>query len=694
MSKRDFLLEVGLEEIPARFVTDAMNQLAENVEKWLQENRLEYGEVVKYSTPRRLAVYIKDLAEKQLDTEEEAKGPSKKIAVDVEGNWTKAALGFARGQGVSVDELIFKEVKGESYVFAKKYIKGKETVELLQGLKDVVTQLHFPVNMKWADYDLRYVRPIKWLVAMFGNEVIPFSITDIDTANFTMGHRFLGEKTFLQSADEYTSSLRKQYVIVDPLERKKMIIEQIEQIGNKNNWEIPIDESLLEEVTNLVEYPTVFFGQFDEKFLHIPEDVLITSMREHQRYFPVKSKEGNLLQFFIGVRNGDEHHLENVKKGNEKVLRARLQDAEFFYQEDLKTPLEQYVDKLESIVYHDELGSMGDKVRRIKDIADRICDLLNVDEKTKEKVERTVTLCKADLVTLMVDEFPELEGKMGEEYALKSGEDKEVAQGIYEHYLPKQSGDVLPETNVGSIVSVADKVDTLVANFGIGLIPTGSQDPHGLRRQTAGFIQIWLANNWTFHFTQFLDGVIHLTEKRGILKRERAVVLEDVIHFVKLRLKNLLQEEGIRYDVIDAVLNGEISNVPVIFEKARFLNKQLDNEEFKHVVEAFSRVTNIAKNVSSGGEVKEELLIEDEEVRLYRKKEEVEQVVSQHLQQGNIAEAFSELAELKDEINDYFDHVMVMVDDKQLKQNRLNQMKDCAGLIHSFADFSNIVFHS
>ncbi|MDQ0254366.1 glycyl-tRNA synthetase beta chain [Evansella vedderi] len=695
MSKGTFLLEIGLEEMPARFVTNSMDQLADNVEDWLKNHRLSFDNIKKYSTPRRLAIVIEGLDDKQADMEEEAKGPSKKIAIDSEGNWTKAAQGFSRGQGVSVEELYFKELKGEEYVFAKKFTEGQSTDVLLKGLKDVILSMQFPKNMKWGSHNLKYVRPIKWLVALFDSKVIPFGIADVHTNNTTLGHRFLGGFATLMKADDYINVLMGEHVIVDPVERKLAIRQQITELSAVEGWNIPIDEDLLEEVNNLVEYPTVLYGSFDERYLNIPEEVLITSMREHQRYFPVKDGDGKLLPYFVTVRNGDHRHLDNVRKGNEKVLRARLADAEFFYQEDLKKPLEEGLKRLESIVYHVELGSIGDKVRRIKELALTLGKDLDMTGERLAKVERAALLSKADLVTHMVGEFPELEGRMGEEYALKSGEDEEVAKGIYEHYLPKQAGDEPPATDIGAIVSVSDKLDTVVTSFGIGLIPTGSQDPHGLRRQTAGIVQIFLTHGWDLDLIQVLTEGIDVAEKRGLLKRDKESVKEDLVEFLKLRVKNLLQEQGVRYDVVDAVLKTDLGQIKTLVNKAHFLQDQLVNPEFKQVVEAFSRVTNISKKATDVRVDFDSNLLEGEaEKELYNSVQEVQAKVRDYLKTGKISFAYEELKGLVPKIHDYFDNTMVMAEDTTLRNNRLKQMQETSKIITTFADFQSIVFHS
>lgn len=691
MSKKDFLLEVGMEEMPARFVTDAMNQLKNKVEEWLTVNKIGYNTITAFSTPRRLALLIDGLVEKQEDIEEEARGPARKIALDSDGNWTKAAEGFARGQGVSTNELFFQEIKGQEYVFAKKFIAGKETKELLPQLGNVITSLHFPKNMRWSNYELKFVRPIQWLVSLFGDEVIPFTITDITTDRITYGHRFLAKRIEIKDPKSYKETLLQGFVIVEPQERKKAIFKQIQHIEEENNWNIPINEDLLEEVTNLVEYPTALYGSFDESFLEVPEEVLITSMREHQRYFPVQDKKGALLPHFVTVRNGDHHHLDNVVRGNEKVLRARLSDAQFFYREDQKLNIEDALSQLENIVYHEELGSIGDKVRRIHDIAERLTNLLHVSE--KEEVSRTARLCKFDLVTQMVYEFPELQGRMGEEYALKAGESPLVAQAINEHYMPRFSGDNSPKSIVGTVVSIADKMDTVATCFAIGLIPTGSQDPYALRRQAAGIIQMILDHKLDLKLDELIKTALSIAEKKQLLKRSKEDVFKELVDFFSLRIKNSLQEQGVRYDVIDAVLGKELKDISIIVAKAKLIMEQLETASFKRLVETLSRVTNISSKANSSFmEIDESLFEKEEEQVLYHTYKETDTRIREALENGNVEKAFHALEETVEVINQYFDNIMVMTDQESIRENRLNQMKGMANTVNLFANFQSIVF--
>lgn len=693
MSKRDFLLEIGLEEMPARFIQDALDQLKAKLDEWLKEHGLEFTELAGYATPRRLAILVKELAERQGDRVEVVRGPAKKIALDEEGNWTKAALGFARSQGVDVAELTFREVKGVEYIFVEKKIKGLETEALLSQIKELITGLSFPKHMRWGAYDLRFVRPIRWLVALFGETIIPMEITGIRSGNVTWGHRFLGEKISLNEPKEYVEALRREYVIASIEERREMIVNQLDSLAKERGWQIPIDQALLEEVTHLVEYPTAIYGQFETEFLEIPSEVLVTSMKEHQRYFPVQDKTGNLLPYFVTIRNGLEDKEGIVVRGNEKVLRARLADARFFYEEDKKLKINEALKELDQIVFHEELGSLGAKVNRVTELAGKLATILEIDEETERKIERTAKICKFDLVSQMVGEFPELQGIMGEKYARLQGEDEEVSQGIREHYLPRFAGDELPSQTVGAVVSVADKLDTLASCFAIGIQPTGSQDPYALRRQATGIVQIILAKDWPLTLEQLLDLSLSSLRERKLLKEDEQKVRKELAEFFKLRIKNRMQEEGIRYDIIEASLN-RFAQIPLpsLLAKARVLVEEAKNDSFKPLVEAFNRVNNLAEKLDRNVEVEEELFTEAAERDLWTTYAIVRQKFSAHAKEGNWQEAFNALKELAAPIEAYFDTTMVMVDQEHIRYNRLASLDKVAGLIKEYADFSQIVF--
>ncbi|MGG0716455.1 glycine--tRNA ligase subunit beta [Robertmurraya massiliosenegalensis] len=687
MSK-DLLIEIGLEEMPARFVTSSIEQFTSRIQKWFLDKKIDIGDIESYSTPRRLAVIVNEVSESQQDIQEEAKGPAKKIALDENGNWSKAAIGFSRGQGMSVDDIYFKEIGGVEYAHVEKFIKGEETISLLPELKQIITGLTFPKNMRWANEEIKYIRPIKWLVAMFGQETIPFSITNVETKNWTRGHRFLGEQVEIPSPKDYVVTLLGQYVVANSEERKAAIISQLKKIEEENNWVIPVDEELLEEVNNLVEYPTALFGRFEEEYLELPEEVLITSMKEHQRYFPVKSEDGKLLPFFVTVRNGDHQHLETVAKGNEKVLRARLADAAFFYKEDQKLEISKALEKFKTIVYHEEIGTLAEKVERVKQLADKLTMELDFSNEEKETTNRAAEISKFDLVTNMVYEFPELQGFMGEKYAIQKGESEIVAKAINEHYMPRNAEDDTASSNPGAALAIVEKLDTIISTFAIGLIPSGSQDPYALRRQAAGIVQTLVNKDWDIELEKLIQFSIELIEEAQFSKLSRAELEKELITFFKLRLKYLLQERGIRYDVIDAVLSEKIGSVSALVRKAATLNSHKEDEGFKESMEALSRVINIARKADEIVEIQPSLFENKEESDLYNAIVDLEQALVADVTEEDY---YQMLVSLKTPINQYFDHTMVMVEDVNLRNNRLSLLAKLAHVIKGFADVTEIM---
>ncbi|XEC96827.1 glycine--tRNA ligase subunit beta [Paenibacillus tarimensis] len=691
---KDLLLEIGLEEVPARFVRGAMNQLKEKTAKWLADVRIAHADIEAYATPRRIAVLVRRVAEKQSDINEEVKGPSRKIAMDEGGNWSKAALGFARSQGVEPELLFFKELQGVEYVYAKKSSVGNSTVQVLpEGLHGIITSMSFPKNMRWGAYDLKFVRPIRWLTALYGSEIVPLEIAGVKSGNRTRGHRFLGGETIISEPSTYVEQLRREHVIAEVSERESLIVGQIESLAKEKGWQISIKEDLLEEVLFLVEYPNVLFGTFDESFLHIPQDVLITSMREHQRYFPVMNGEGALLPFFVTVRNGDRTAIEQVAKGNEKVLRARLSDAKFFYAEDQKLAISDALAKLEAIVYHEELGTTADKVRRIRALAERLALALQIDQQAASDIDRTAEICKFDLVTQMVYEFPELQGIMGEDYARKAGERETVAKAIFEHYQPRFAGDDVPASLIGAIVSIADKMDTIAGCFSIGIIPTGSQDPYALRRQAAGIVQIITSHELNLPLGELFDMSLDIHEARS-LKRNRDDIRTELYEFFALRVKNALSDQDIRYDVIDAVMAPGFDQLSLTMARASAVAACVsgtDKEEFKLVVDAFNRVGNLAAKASSD-RIDTSLFQEAVERELFDRWQEVRPAVSAALHGGEPAVAITALASLKDVITGYFDKVMVMAEDQAVRASRLALLSGISADIGRVADFSKIVW--
>ena len=690
---KDLLLEIGLEEMPAHVVTPSRIQLEEKVIKFLDEHHLDYETVQSFATPRRLAVKVTAIPEKQADVEEEVKGPAKKIALDAEGNWSKAAQGFVRGQGVTTEDIVFKELNGVEYVYVTKFTKGQSAKEVLTKLNDVITSLTFPVTMHWANYDFEYIRPIHWIVALLDDEVIPFKVLDVTTGQTSRGHRFLGDDVTFQHANEYEAKLKEQFVVVQPNERKQMIVDQANALAAEKNWQLALDEELLEEVTNLVEYPTAFVGSFDEKYLSVPDEVLETSMKEHQRYFDVRNDQGLLMPHFIAVRNGDNVHLENVIKGNEKVLIARLEDAEFFYNEDKKLTIEACVEKLKNVTFHEKIGSIYEKMQRVALIAQIIGRKVGLSEDELEDLKRASEIYKFDLVTNMVGEFPELQGIMGEKYALLQGEKPAVATAIREHYLPTSSEGELPETAIGAVLALADKLDSVFSFFSVGMIPTGSNDPYALRRQTYGVIRIIEDKGWTFPLVQLQtevdEAVNQDVEKYGVLLNEGQA---EVVEFVKARLRQLLMTKNVRHDIIDAVVSAEQADLSKLFASANILKSRFEDQDFKPSMEALTRVINLAKKG-------QELLGDTEEgidPSLFENKAEKElyQAVndlSEAFATRTIAENYEALVNLRPLIDAYFNETMVMVEDEKVKQNRLKQLMQIAKMALSIASLDLLI---
>ena len=687
-----FLMEIGLEEIPAHVVTPSAAQLVEKTEKFLKEQRMDFDEVQTYSTPRRLTVKVTGLADKQPDIQEEAKGPAKKIAYDKDGNWSKAAQGFARGQGVSVDDIFFKELKGTEYVYVKKFIEGKAAADVMQGMRDVAMDLKFPTMMRWGTNDFQYVRPIRWIVAMLDDQVIPFKILNIESGNVSQGHRFLGKPVELKSADDYVEALRAEKVIVDAAERKSMIRAQINDLAQKNNWKIVIDEDLLEEVNNLVEYPTVFAGSFDEKYLSVPDQVLITSMKDHQRFFYVTDQNGKLLPNFVSVRNGNTEYLENVVQGNEKVLTARLEDAKFFYEEDQKQSVADYVERLKKVMFHDKIGTIYEKMARVRLLAAQIGKFVGLNDQELADLDRAAQIYKFDLVTGMVGEFAELQGVMGEIYARLQGENDNVAAAIREEYMPTSAEGELPTTKVGAVLSIADKIDSIQAFFAAGMIPSGSNDPYALRRQALGIVRIALARNWKLSVPMMLKFVENAMNERPDLYKNIMPGDEqkDMQQFIIDRLAQIMNgDKQLRHDVLDTVVANPENAFVDIEEAAKILGKHLEDDDFKETIEALTRVGRMAKkapNFEDDAVLKAELFENESEKKLA----EAVKKVATAFEQADLEEKFNQLASLKDPITDYFDSTMIMAKDEDVKQNRLLQLKQIADLTKDFGELDNL----
>ena len=688
---KDLLFEIGLEEVPARFIRAAIEQLKERMVNWLDQSRISYGAVHAYATPRRLAVLVEGVAEKQEDTEEEIKGPSRKIAKDTSGEWSKAALGFARSQGVDPAQFRFQELNGVEYIYVTKSNLGVETSSVIaDALLSILSSMTFPKNMRWSAYDFKFVRPIRWLIALFGNNVIDLEITGVKSGNITRGHRFLGGEVVVANPSVYLDVLRSQSVIANIDERKEMIVNQIDALAKEKQWKIAVKEDLLEEVLFLVETPTVLFGTFDPSFLEIPQDVLITSMREHQRYFPVLNEQDQLLPFFVTVRNGNNTSLDVIAKGNEKVLRARLSDAKFFYLEDQKLHIKDALLKLENIVFHEELGTIADKVRRIRRIADSLSSALQVSQEDAEAVSRAAEICKFDLVTQMVYEFPELQGVMGEDYARKAGEKEDVAKAVFQHYQPRFAGDNTPESLVGSLVSIADKMDTIIGCFSVGIIPTGSQDPYALRRQAQGIVQIMLAQKFPISLSELINMSIEIHGSLREMKLSTDEVRKAVTDFFGLRVKKILSE-NLRYDVVDAVISADFDDIASVVSRGEALMDAVNNQEdFKTTVESFNRVSNLSGKAEHHT-ISESLFQEKGEKELYKVWNSILEDYHAALQRRDGFKSLQMLGEIRSAITEFFDSVMVMAEDEKIRNNRLALLASIDQDLKKFADFSKLV---
>ena len=684
--EQKLLLEIGTEEIPAKFMPGILEQLKGLAEKKLQELRVPFASVTVFGTPRRMTFIADGVEETQASTVIESKGPSIKIAFGPDGAASKAAQGFARGQGIAVEDLIVRD----EYVYAVKQLTGQAVIELLPAfLTDIVESLSFPKNMRWADHDFRFVRPIRWLVALLDDKIIPIEITGVKSGRNTIGHRFLSKgEVEIASAGDYEKVLREHFVLVDQDERREMIRQQVEELAQKEGGVAEIDEDLLEEVVYLVEYPTALCGHFDDKFLTLPKEAVITPMREHQRYFPVLTADGKLLAKFITVRNGNSEGLDIVAHGNERVLRARLSDAEFFFNEDRKIKLEERLEKLKTVVFQEGLGNIYDKSVRLADIAMTLKKNLNV-QVDEDILQRTALLSKTDLVTGMVCEFTELQGVMGREYALLDGEKTEVAQGIFEHYLPRFAGDELPTTDIGRLVGIADKIDNIAATFSRGLIPTGSQDPYALRRQAIGIINILVDGNYHLPLLKTIIAVLGMLNVPAAKNGELLAQLQE---FFLQRVKNMMGDQGIRYDVIDAVLNEKANDDIVdLFVRAKALAEYVTTPEAAESIQAFTRVANLCKKAEGETIIKESLFVETAEKELYEVVCRLQKETIPALVAYNYADVLRLMNEVSAPVNKFFDTVMVMDKDENVKNNRLAllvQVKETASMV---ADLSAIV---
>lgn len=678
---KDLLFEIGAEEIPAGFMPNILGQLKTLAETKLNDAHLPFESIATYGTPRRLALIVKGLADTSAEISERHKGPSASIAYDADGNATKAAIGFARGKGLDVADLVVED----GYIYAETKTAGVPAKDIITDmLPQLITGLNFPKSMHWGNLDAKFVRPVRWLVALLDEEVIPVEFATVKSGNVTRGHRFLGaDEITIKNAASYVDTLKENFVMVDQDARRELISKQLHDIAASKNASIVWDDDLLEEINYLVEWPTALCGGFEESYLALPDAAIITPMKDHQRYFPLVDQEGKLLPMFLTVRNGSDHSIEVVQAGNERVLRARLDDAKFFFNEDRKKPLIDRQDGLTKIVFQEGLGNLADKTERLLKLGRVFGEECGLHEDAAVVLERATELAKTDLTTGMVTEFTELQGVMGKEYALLDGESPEVAEAIFEQYLPRFAGDVLPQTEAGKVLSIIDKVDNIVATFSRGLIPTGSQDPYALRRQTIGILNILLGSEWNISLRPIFKASMELLNVAADKQEE---LLNQVEEFFTLRLKNIFLDREVPHHVIDLLLsNNELS----VADAEGLVNALLANriDENVELVQAYTRMYNLVKDVEYTG-VNSDLLKEDAEKALFEAASKASEASLAAWEANDYAAVVAVPATLVPAINKFFEDVMVMDKDEAIKANRLQLVRLAYNVMAIIGDIS------
>lgn len=678
---KDLLFEIGAEEIPAGFMPNILGQLKQLAETKLNDAHLPFESIATYGTPRRLALIVKGLADTSAEISERHKGPSASIAYDADGNATKAAIGFARGKGLDVADLVVED----GYIYAETKTAGVPAKDIVTDmLPQLITGLNFPKSMHWGNLDAKFVRPVRWLVALLDEEVIPVEFATVKSGNVTRGHRFLGaDEITIKNAASYVDTLKENFVMVDQDARRELTSKQLHDIAASKNASIVWDDDLLEEINYLVEWPTALCGGFEESYLTLPDAAIITPMKDHQRYFPLVDQDGKLLPMFLTVRNGSDHSIEVVQAGNERVLRARLDDAKFFFNEDRKKPLIDRQDGLTKIVFQEGLGNLADKTERLLKLGRVFGEECGLHEDAAVVLERATELAKTDLTTGMVTEFTELQGVMGKEYALLDGESPEVAEAIFEQYLPRFAGDVLPQTEAGKVLSIIDKVDNIVATFSRGLIPTGSQDPYALRRQTIGILNILLGSEWNISLRPIFKASMELL---NVPAEKQDELLGQVEEFFTLRLKNIFLDREVPHHVIDLLLsNNELS----VADAEGLVNALLANriDENVELVQAYTRMYNLVKDVEYTG-VNSDLLKEDAEKALFEAASKASEASLAAWEANDYTAVVAVPATLVPAINKFFEDVMVMDKDEAIKANRLQLVRLAYSVMAIIGDIS------
>lgn len=689
MSK-EFLLEIGTEEIPSRFIIPALEKMKELFSGLLVSGRVSSsGEIRTFGTPRRLVLHVPEIDERQQDLSKEVLGPPVKVAFDADGRPTKASLVFAEKNGIAVEALARKTTDKGEYIVARIDEKGGDTAEWLKNaLPGFILSIPFPKSMRWMDKDIRFARPIHWILALWSGSVIEFKLNGIKSGNLSRGHRFMSPGAFLvKDFKSYALQTEPNYVVIDPEARKQRIVRQIQELAQAKGGAVLENQDLVDEVANLVEFPVAVMGSFSKDFLRVPKEVLITAMREHQRYFSVVSRQGELLPHFITISNTRAEDMDVVRSGNERVLSARLSDAAYFFDHDVKQPLADRVDGLRKVTYQEKLGTLHDKTERVKKLAVYLAGLLGAD---RVQAERAAHLCKADLLSGVVGEFPKLQGVMGRHYALASGEDPLVAEAIAEHYLPRFAGDVLPKTAEGMCVGIADRIDSITGCFSAGLIPSGSEDPYGLRRQSAAILAMLFEANRGISLSAL---IAEAGKQLGLKKQEAAKVESPVMDFLRQRLAGMLVSEGIRPDIVDAALSAGFDDPIVGKEKVKAIDAWRSSEDYQPLVTALKRAGNILPKEFEGT-VRKSLLKQDAETTLHEAFMQIRDRVKEKTGRLDFRGALSDIATLRKPVDAFFEGVMVMDKDTDVKNNRLALLAGITGLFSGIADFSRLVLSS
>ena len=699
----NLLLEIGAEEIPAGYIEPALKAISKNLLQKMKQARVDCGNIKLYGTPRRLAVEVENVAARQKSVKTEITGPPRRVGFDEKGRPTIAAKKFAEKVKVPLSKITVKKTKKGSYLCAKKTEKGISSRKLLgRILPEVILSTPFPKTMRWADLSIAFARPIHSIVALYGNKIISFTLENIKSGRYTYGHSFMNpSRVKIGNSKDYVETMRSVNVLVDIKQRRKFIEREIVKAASKVGGKVLEDDELLDIVTNLVEYPAPVVGKFETKFLDLPGEILITAMREHQKYFAITDKKGKLMPCFIAVNNTITKDMDLVATGHERVIRARLADAQFFYDSDLDVSNEKRVEKLNGVLFQAKLGSMYEKIVRVRGVAEFIAESVDSGlelEKDmpdlKMQAAKAAMLCKADLVSQVVVEFPKLQGVMGRVYAAIAGELPTVSIAIEEHYRPTRSGGTLPETMTGAVLSIADKIDSICGCFSVGLIPTGASDPYALRRQGIGIIQIINDKGFSFSIRGIIEKSLNLLSAIGIKVKDD--VAEKVYTFLKNRMAHLLVEKGYSKDVVAAVINASADNVPDVTNRTVALERLKAEEDFEPLAITFKRVVNIIKksgNINTtgmAGEVNEKLFEHESESELLYAYKKVERNVSDKMSQGFFDEALLDIASLRDAVDAFFDGVMVMAENKTIQNNRLALLGRIAALFGKFADFSKI----